>query len=146
MSLGVPAIAFSGAEGSETAWNVATPAYATVYGGLSAIVVDTLVASGAPYLPNGIWLNVNFPATTDCKSVSDFSFVLSRIHTAVPLVSGTDVVTCNNGGRLPTEATVVGTDGCYASISVGGTNKRDADAADQAIVLGKLSKILTCLP
>ncbi|THV50303.1 hypothetical protein BGAL_0156g00110 [Botrytis galanthina] len=146
VTLGVPAIAFSGAEGSATAWNVAAPAYATIYGELGAIVVDAIVASGTPYLPDETFLNVNFPETTDCTSASDFSFVLSRIYTAVPLVSGTDVVTCNNGGRLPTETKVVGTDGCYASISLGGTNKRDSSAANQAVVLSKLSSILTCLP
>ncbi|ESZ91895.1 5'/3'-nucleotidase SurE family protein [Sclerotinia borealis F-4128] len=146
IGLGIPAIAFSGAEGSETAWNAAVPAYSTIYGDLSAVVVNTLVASGTPYLPDDIWLNVNYPKTTDCTSVSDYSFVLSRIYTAVPLVSGADVVTCGNGGRLPTETSVVGTDGCYASISVGGTNKRDASAANQATVLSKLSSILTCLP
>ncbi|TGO66103.1 hypothetical protein BOTNAR_0068g00170 [Botryotinia narcissicola] len=146
VELGVPAIAFSGAEGSATAWNVAAPAYATIYGELGAKVVDAIVDSGTPYLPDETFLNVNFPETTDCTSVSDFSFVLSRIYTAVPLVSGTDVVTCNNGGRLPTETKVVGTDGCYVSISLGGTNKRDSSAANQAVVLSKLSSILTCLP
>lgn len=146
VGLGIPAIAFSGAEGSATAWNVAAPAYATLYGELGAIVVDAIVASGTPYLPAETFLNVNFPETTDCKSASDFSFVLSRIYTAVPGVSGTDVVTCSNGGRLPTETKVVGTDGCYASISLGGTNKRDSSAANQAVILSKLSSILTCLP
>ncbi|KAG4031965.1 hypothetical protein MFRU_008g03150 [Monilinia fructicola] len=146
VELGVPTIAFSGAEGSQTAWNAPTPAYATIYADLSALIVKNLVASGAPYLPKGIWLNVNYPKTEGCTSVSDYSFVLSRIYSAVPLVSSEDVVTCNNGGRLPTETKVVGTDGCYASISVGGTNKRDASAADQLVVLNKLSKFLTCLP
>jgi 5'/3'-nucleotidase SurE len=145
VELGVPAIAFSGAEGEETAWNASVPAYSTIYAELSALVVETLVASGTPYLPDGVWLNVNYPETTDCSSASDFSFVLSRIYTAT-IISGTDVTTCSNGGRLPTETTVVGTDGCFVSISVGATDKRDADEADQATVLSKLESILTCLP
>ena len=58
-----------------------------------------------------------------------------------------DVVTCGNGGRLPTETTVVGTAGCYASISVGeAVLKTDANATSQAVVLGKLKGILSCLP
>lgn len=61
-----------------------------------------------------------------------------------------DVVTCNNNGRLPTESSVVSkTSGstCYASISVGiATTKGDASAAQQAVVLGKLGGILSCLP
>ena len=145
IGLGVPAIAFSGAEGDETAWNASVPAYSTIYAELSTLVVDTLISSGTPYLPDGIWLNVNYPETTGCTSVSDFSFVLSRIYTAT-IISGTDVTTCSNGGRLPAESEVVGTDGCFVSISVGATDKIDADEADQATVLSKLESILTCLP
>jgi len=145
VSLGVPAIAFSGAEGDQTAWNATVPTYSTIYAELSTQVVNTLISSSTPYLPDGVWLNVNYPETTDCTSVSDFNFVLSRIHTAT-VFSGTDVTTCSNGGRLPTEATVVGTDGCFASISVGATDKLDANETDQATVLSKLESILTCLP
>ena len=55
--------------------------------------------------------------------------------------------TCNNGGRLPTESHVVGTDGFYASISVGvASTKADAGAKNQAVVLDKLKSILSCLP
>ena len=37
--------------------------------------------------------------------------------------------------------------GCYASVSVGvATTKADATAAQQAVVLGKLKGILSCLP
>ncbi|KAI9643783.1 hypothetical protein NHQ30_007133 [Ciborinia camelliae] len=146
VQLGVPGIAFSGADGSQIAWNVPVPAYSTIYAELAAQVVNALVASGTPYLPAKTFLNVNFPATAECTSASDFSFVLSRIYSAVPLVSSADVVTCNNGGRLPTETKVVGTKGCHASISLGGTDKRDAKAINQAVVLSKLSSILTCLP
>ncbi|KAJ8062323.1 hypothetical protein OCU04_008870 [Sclerotinia nivalis] len=146
VGLGIPAIAFSGAEGSSIGWDVAVPAYSTIYAELSAIVVDALTASSTPYLPEKTFLNVNYPQTAGCTKVSDYSFVFSRIYTAVAGVSGSDVVTCNNGGRLPTETTVIGTSGCYASISIGGTNKRDATAANQSIVLNKLSSILTCLP
>jgi hypothetical protein len=57
------------------------------------------------------------------------------------------VVTCGNDGELPTETTVTGTDGCYASISLGSTDDDiDADAADQGTVLAKLESILSCLP
>lgn len=72
--------------------------------------------------------------------------MLSRIFDAT-FVSGDDAVTCGNGGRLPTESDVVGTTGCYASISVGSTNLDiDASAADQTTVLNKLQDILSCLP
>jgi hypothetical protein len=49
--------------------------------------------------------------------------------------------------RLPTERTVVGTAGCYASISVGeALLKVDANATSQAFVLEKFAGVLSCLP
>ena len=147
MNEGIPAIAFSGTTGAQTAWNVDTPSYSLVYGELATIITTTLLESEVPYLPSGVWLNVNFPASTDssCSVASDFDFVLSRIWTAVPLLDPPDVSTCGST-RLPTEMTVVGTSGCYVSISVGDANKFDADAAAQSVVLTKLASILTCLP
>ncbi|KAK4556181.1 hypothetical protein LTR86_006878 [Recurvomyces mirabilis] len=146
---GIPGLAFSGMTGSQTAWNTAPQTYEEVYADLSTTVTQALVNSGKPYLPSSIWLNVNYPAvsSTSCSSTSSFKFVLSRINSAVPLLTPKDVVTCNNGGRLPTETAVVGTAGCYASISVGiATTKLDASAGNQQIVLTKLKSILSCLP
>ena len=148
---GIPGIAFSGTTGTQTAWNVTpVPDYAPIYADLSTNVTQTLVGAGKPYLPSDVWLNVNFPAAgsgTSCTSASQFKFVLSRIYTAVPGITPADVVTCGNGGRLPTETTVVDTAGCYASISVGeAVFKVDANATSQAVVLNKLKSILSCLP
>ncbi|KAL4778653.1 survival protein sure-like phosphatase/nucleotidase [Aspergillus varians] len=138
---GVPAIAFSGKDGSSTAWDAEVPASSTIYADLSTRVVDQLVAAGTPYLPEGVWLNVNFPSVNACSSADDFSFVLSRIFAG----TGNDVRTCGST-RLPTESTVVGTDGCYVSISVGASDKTDADATSQGVVLEKLGGFLSCLP
>lgn len=144
---GIPAIAFSGTSGSQVAWTTATQTYQSVYAALSTQVTQTLIASGTPYLPDGIWLNVNYPASTtrSCSSAADFSFVLSRINSATAGTAA-DVQTCGSN-RLPTETTVVNTSGCFASISVGvASSKGDASAANQAVVLGKLESILSCLP
>lgn len=146
---GIPAIAFSGSTGSQTAWTAAPETYEQVYADLSTNITQTLLASGAPYLPDGIWLNVNYPAVSDgsCDNVAEYHFVLSRIFPAIPILTPKDVVTCGNEGRLPTETSVVETAGCYASISVGvATTKLDASAANQQVVLAKLSSILSCLP
>lgn len=146
---GIPGIAFSGTTGSQTAWNAPVSPYETIYAQLATKVTQTVTGSGTPYLASNIWLNVNFPASTSttCSATSQFKFVLSRINTAVPLLTGKDVVTCGNGGRLPTETTVVDTPGCYVSISVGHADtKGDATAAEQQAVLDKLNGILTCLP
>lgn len=144
---GIPGIAFSGTSGSQVAWTTATQTYQTVYAELSTNVTQTLLASGTPYLPDGIWLNVNYPtvSSTTCSSAARFKFVLSRINTAT-IFTGDDVETCGST-RLPTESSVVGTSGCFASISVGvASNKLDASADDQATVLAKLQSILSCLP
>ena len=144
---GIPAIAFSGSSGSQTAWNAAPQTYELVYASLSTTVTQALTKTAKPYLPSGIWLNVNFPTSSSstCNSASQFKFVLSRINSASSSTPK-DVVTCNNGGRLPTESSVIKTAGCYASISVGvATSKGDASAANQATVLSKLSGILSCL-
>ncbi|KAL8956250.1 MAG: hypothetical protein Q9183_006365 [Haloplaca sp. 2 TL-2023] len=144
---GIPAIAFSGSSGSQTAWTAPIPAYARTYADLSTNVTETLISAGKPYLPSNIWLNVNFPASTSssCASPRDFKFVLSRINGA-GLLAAPDVRTCGSS-RLPTEKEVVGTSGCYASISVGRADtKGDTTAANQAVVLAKLNKILSCLP
>ncbi|KAL3481385.1 survival protein sure-like phosphatase/nucleotidase [Aspergillus californicus] len=145
---GIPAIAFSGESGSATAWNATEiPAYSTVYAALAAKVVEQVVSAGTPYLPDDVWLNVNFPAVNDdsCTSADDFQFVLTRIFTALPLITADDVETCGST-RLPTESSVVGTDGCYVSISVGASDKTDADATSQGVVLQKLAGFLSCLP
>ena len=144
---GVPAIAFSGTTGSQTGYTAPVQTYMTVYADLSTNVTQSLVASGKPYLPSDIWLNVNFPAVSGsaCASPAGFKFVLSRINSAK---SGTakDVQTCGST-RLPTETSVVDTSGCYASISVGNAvTKADANATEQAVVLKKLQSILSCLP
>ncbi|KAK2611598.1 hypothetical protein N8I77_004931 [Diaporthe amygdali] len=144
---GIPAIAFSGTSGSQVSYTTATQTYQTVYAQLSTNVTTTLIDSGKPYLPSGIWLNVNYPtvSSSTCSSASRFKFVLSRINSASSSTAA-DVSTCGST-RLPTESSVVGTSGCYASISVGvASNKQDATAAAQAVVLGKLQSMLSCLP
>ncbi|KAF6236427.1 hypothetical protein HO173_005519 [Letharia columbiana] len=144
---GIPAIAFSGTTGSQTGYTAPVQTYMTVYADLSTNVTQSLVASGKPYLPSDIWLNVNFPAVncSTCSSPADFKFVLSRINSATSSTAK-DVNTCGST-RLPTETTVVDTAGCYASISVGNAvAKTDANATEQAVVLEKLRSILSCLP
>ena len=83
--------------------------------------------------------------STRCAYATQFKFVLSRIYGAAAGAAA-DVRTCGSS-RLPTESKVVGTAGCYASVSVGvASTKLDASAAVQKVVLGKLGAILSCLP
>ncbi|CAI7616857.1 unnamed protein product [Penicillium glandicola] len=144
---GIPAIAFSGATGSQTSWNTSRPHYSDVYADLATNLTNQVVAAGKPYLPDDVWLNVNFGTVSDseCTNPADFSFVLSRIHIAVPFITPDDVTTCG-GSRLPSEIEVSLASGCYASVSVGiAASKSDANATMQGVVLQKLGTLLTCL-
>lgn len=141
---GVPAIAFSG-KGDQVGYQTPTLPYQQIYSDLSVKVVETLLASGAPYLPKDTWLNVNYPDVTDtkCTNAADFRFVLSRIY---PWFGG-DVATCGKT-QLPDESSVYKSDdGCYVSISVANAyTKLDVDSTTQKFVLDKLAPILSCLP
>jgi len=142
---GIPAIAFSGTAGSQVAYTTATQVYQTVYAQLSTNVTSTLVAGGKPYLAPSIWLNVNFPtvSSTTCGTAAQFKFALSRINAATASTPP-DVSLCGTT-RLPTESSVVARSGCWASISVGNaTTKDDVTAAQQQVVLTRISSILSC--
>lgn len=145
---GVPAVALSGRSGSATAWNDSTPHYSQVYAELSTRLTNQLIASGTPYLPPDIWLNVNFPEVDDsCTSPDDFRFVLSRLFPAVPWITEGDVHTCGSD-QLPSEREVIYTSGCHVSVSVAIANSADtANATMQKAVLDKLGpNFFSCLP
>lgn len=147
---GIPAIAFSGSTGDQTPWNAPTERYMKIYADLATTIVQALTSSGPMFLPDGVWLNVNFPhvTSTRCRSVSDYKFVLSRIHQPWPIFSDDDVEICGNKKRLPKESgVVIREEACFVSISAGRADtKRDAKASHQEFVLKKLESILTCLP
>lgn len=143
---GIPAIAFSGWSGDPTAWNTPTPLHSKIYADLALNVTSQIIKSGAPYLPEGVWLNVNFPkvSETRCNTVNRFQFILTRINLGI--FSSKDTEWCGTD-RLPTETEVILKSGCYASISVGDAeDKTTVDAARQKLVLAKLKPILSCLP
>ncbi|KAL2272064.1 hypothetical protein VTJ83DRAFT_1435 [Remersonia thermophila] len=142
----IPAIAFSGLTGGTQAWNTSTPSAASkVYADLATTLTNAVIASGKPYLPEGVFLNVNFPEVGgQCAEASDFKFVLSRIN--VGLFSAPDVQHCGST-RLPFDTAVALAKGCYVSVSVGDANdKTTAPREKQAVVRDKLSNLLTCLP
>ncbi|KAF2116404.1 putative acid phosphatase [Lophiotrema nucula] len=142
----IPAIAFSGKSGDPTAWDQPTPLYSKVYADLALNITSRIISSGTPYLPNDVWLNVNFPdvSSTKCSNTNQFQFILTRINTGV--FSEKDTEWCGTD-RLPTETSVSLKSGCYVSISVGdAADKTTVDAARQKEVLAKLQPILSCLP
>lgn len=147
---GIPSTAFSAAGLSQVAFTDlsngdADTLAALVFSQLTVKFVNALLKNGPPFLPPGISVNVNYPASTSssCASPSDFSFILTRI---APSNSVTDVETCGTD-HLPGETNVVATNGCFASVSVmNATTKADVDATTQAFVLNRLSGFLSCLP
>ncbi|KKY34519.1 putative 5 3nucleotidase [Diaporthe ampelina] len=144
---GIPAIAFSGLTDGTLAWDTApVPARSLVYADLAANLTNAIIDAGAPYLPPGIFLNVNFPEVTgQCTTADAFKFVMSRINPRT-IFSAPDVDTCGSTA-LPTDTSVVDAEGCHVSVSVGEcSNKSTADAENQKVVLDKLGSLLTCLP
>ncbi|KAG6355184.1 hypothetical protein INS49_004265 [Diaporthe citri] len=144
---GLPAIAFSGLTDGTLAWNtVPVPARSLIYADLAANLTNAIIDAGAPYLPPGIFLNVNFPEVTgECTTADAFKFVMSRINPRT-IFSAPDVDTCGSTA-LPTDKSVVDAAGCHVSVSVGECrDKSTADAANQKVVLDKLGSLLTCLP
>jgi hypothetical protein len=142
----IPAIAFSGLSGGNLAWNTTpVPERSTLYAELATILTNAVVESGKPYLPEDVFLNVNFPTVGNkCNKASQFKWVLSRIN--IGLFSAPDIQHCGST-RLPMEAAVVLSDGCYISVSVGDAkDKTTAPKEKQAIVRDKLQGLLTCLP
>jgi len=148
--LGVPSAAFSGGGLSHVSYtdlsnNNTNTFSAKIFANLTVEFVDAFLADGKPYLPPGVTLNVNYPTLTSssCTSPSDFTFILTRIS---PDASVTDVKICGTD-HLPGETEVVGTQGCFASVSVmNATTKADVDATTQAFVLNRLTGFLSCLP
>lgn len=146
---GIPSVAFSGASTSQVSYTTLASSptsqsslAAGIYASLTVKFVQALLAdTTSPILPPGISINVNYPATDSCSAVSDYKFVLSTIYGNVATVQ-----TCGSTS-LPTENSVESASGCYASVSVfNASNKQDANATVQAVVLQKLGSLLTCLP
>lgn len=142
---GIPAIAFSGSSEDHAAWDETPPASSLIYGELATKLTNQVIDSGTPYLPDGIFLNVNFPEVSEqCASADDFQYVLSRINPN--LISGPDVEWCGSD-KLPTETSVIAADGCFVSVSIGDAeDKTTANDDRQDEVLAKLEELLVCLP
>lgn len=143
----IPALAFSGADGGRLRWDTSpVPHVSEVYAQLAANLTNAVVAAGKPYLPDDVFLNVNFPDVDDgCPDAASFKWVLSRINPG--LFSPKDVQWCGSD-RLPTEHHVHDQKGCYVSVSIGDAKDKTTsnDVAKQQAVLDKLKSMLTCLP
>ncbi|KAF8968736.1 survival protein sure-like phosphatase/nucleotidase [Flammula alnicola] len=143
---GIPSIAFSGASGSQVSYTTLSQTTASstesanIYTALVLKFTQALLSSGGAILPAGISLNVNFASISNCPSAASYKFVLTRLTANS---GATDVTTCGTD-HLPAESTEI-TKGCIATVSVfNASNKADVNAATQAVVLNKLTSILSC--
>lgn len=143
---GIPAIAFSGADGGRHAWDESpVNKYSAAYATAATNFTNFVIAQGKPYLPNGVFLNINFPDVKgECADPSSYKYVLSRINPGI--FSRPDVEWCGSK-RLPTEHEVYNKGGCYVPVSVGdAADKTTVNDERQQQVLDKLKSILVCLP
>jgi 5'/3'-nucleotidase SurE len=142
---GIPSIAFSGKSEGTLAWNTSpVPLRSSIYAQLATRITNAVIASGTPYLPEDVWLNVNFPTVEgDCTNIDNYKFVLTRINIGV--FSAPDAEHCGST-RLPSEFDVINRSGCYVTISVGDANdKTTAPAEKQAAVINKIGSLFTCI-
>lgn len=139
---GVPAIAFSGDDGPHKSYLDITTQDdpSIIYAALATQIINTVTAS-KPFLPRDIGLNVNFPSTKNCPTLSSYSFIFSRIF---PNTGSDDVSQCKTK-RLPTEDEVAAAGGCLISISGFNVGKTDLSAKNQALVRDKLLSLWSCL-
>ncbi|KAI0920447.1 hypothetical protein AcV5_010176 [Taiwanofungus camphoratus] len=151
---GIPSTAFSGDTGAQVSYTTlasdpgaSSSQSARIYGQLTTHYTETLLLAGLlfhPLLPPGITVNVNYPSIDGCANPADYRWVFAR---NVAGSGGTDVETCGSK-TLPAESDVVGTSGCYISVSViDDTTKTDVDSTLQAAVLERLLGLpFSCLP
>ncbi|KAH9837801.1 sure-like protein [Rhodofomes roseus] len=151
--LGIPAIAFSGASGSQVSYTTLSTSpdapstlAAHTYAALTVRFLSTLFNSTAsPFLPPGVILNVNYPSSERCPDPASYRWVLAR-NLWNPFA--TDVQVCEGSARLPHEAEVVRSeDGCFASVAViSAETKTDVGRATQAAVVESLRGLpLSCM-
>ncbi|KAM4066523.1 survival protein surE domain-containing protein [Hirsutella rhossiliensis] len=90
---GIPAIAFSVDSFATAPWNVdpkssPMPARSQVYAQLALKLTEKLIASGKPYLPDGVFLNVNIQKAAkgdsahccECRFTADIWLTLERVR------------------------------------------------------------------
>lgn len=155
---GVPAIAFSGLstedlglQGGNAAWNVAGTPESALFAELALNLTERVIASGAPYLPDDTYLNVNFAAVNEaeggCTDASQYQWIFTRVNPSFDIIGdGPDMELCGDT-TLPQETVVVHSDACYASVSVGScSDKTTAEKEIQEAVYAKIGDMFVCLP
>ncbi|KAG9048080.1 hypothetical protein FS837_000786 [Tulasnella sp. UAMH 9824] len=136
---GVPAIAFSSGDDTRVPFTALQPGDAPHLYSQLAMTITKQVTASAPFLPNDVLLNVNFPEkSAKCSKLEDFKYVFTTVYPLAPTIG------CTESIRTPAEADVINSGACLVSISAMGSNKFDVDPAKQTTVFNKLKPILSC--
>ncbi|KAF1915621.1 hypothetical protein BDU57DRAFT_577407 [Ampelomyces quisqualis] len=152
---GHPIISFAGPTGSH--FNPDRPnehrEWSKIYAQLAKHITETVIKSRKPYLPEGTYLNVNFPyidfVNQRCSNVRDFKFILTSHFRGDSGVLS--YMHCGQWG-FPFETEVVDRDdGCYVAITLGRSpsdwfGSEKPGVFDRQDVIGRLKPILECLP
>jgi len=136
---GIPSIAFSAAGNDFHSYTGLVDGDAShVYSQLSVKILDTLVASGAPYLPKNTFLNVNYgKPTANCTTADKYSFVFSKAYSAwLGPSCGQYPVPDESSAQMSTE--------CLATISPLTSIKTGPTMQVQQAVMAKFAPILSC--
>ena len=147
---GIPAIAvFGGVNGTTsvsyttltTNPNSTATKAALVYADLTTQISAAVWNSGAPFMPPGHILVVNYPAFPRCTDASQYKFVLAKFGDT----GARSVQTCGQT-TLPLASDVVNAKGCFASVTLlNGTAFHDATEKKQAVMIKRLGDFLGCL-
>ncbi|KAJ6441477.1 porphobilinogen deaminase protein [Purpureocillium lavendulum] len=145
----VPGIIFFASDDENVAWNsTKRPRRSLVQADLATHLLNTITKPGVPYLPEGVYLKVNFHKVEGkCNDASKFRWILTRIspwfHDVDP-----DLYHCFRH-LLPYEEDVVCkyTSECYATVSIGDawTLRNVEDKKKQEEVRDRLAPILRCI-
>lgn len=144
---GIPSIAFSVGDTKRSRWDVdPVPQQTQLYAHLATNLTNHILSTDKPYLPDGVFLNVNFPkSSAKCSHPDDFKWVLTRINPGI--FSVMDITWCGTQ-RLPTEWDVYDYGECHIPVSIGDARDKTTmnDMEKQLQVLDKLKPILSCFP
>lgn len=144
----IPAISFSVGNNKRRRWDVSpVPEQTQMFVRLAMILINQLIKGGKPYLPDGVYLNVNIPKMSDkhCWQTDQFQWVLSRVYFGP--FSDWDVNWCHSN-RLPMEWDVWNQGVCYIPVSIADASDKTTmnDIKKQWIVMQSLKPLLTCMP
>lgn len=153
---GIPTIAFSAVHPEREDFNDWLPDWKKaehghiVFTELANRVVEEIIGSGKPYLPDGVYLNVNFPKIREqCQTADKFRFIITRVHMKLP--SHRDELWCGKK-KLLSELDILDYNDAFfgmpCTVTITPVDARDRTTVNQhwkqRVVMDKLMGIVEC--